>query len=178
MEGEGSPPYLAGGGSWAAHPPGAHLPAWGTGPGACHSLVFAAIPPSPAAWPSAGRPAGETWRGHGRAVRQRGGRGAAPTSVGHGLYLILHQPIAGGTLLAAGARRVGKEVGLAPVALVAHEAGAAEAGAVLVALRGDGAQWGAVAGCNGGRKVSRRGCQPRFWDRGAVPILVTSAAPG
>lgn len=47
-----------------------------------------------------------------------------------------------------------------------------------MALRRDGAQWGAVAGCNGGRKVSRRGCQPRFWDQGAVPIPVTSTALG
>lgn len=103
-------------------------------------------------------------------ARQQGGPGAVPTWAGHGLYLVLHQPVAGRALLAAGARRVGEEVGLAPVTLVAHEARAAEAGAVLVALRGDGAQRGAVAGCNGGRKVSRHGCQPRLWDLGAVPI--------
>ena len=111
-------------------------------------------------------------------MRQRGGWGAAPTSAGHRLYLVLHQPVAGRTLLAAGAWRVEEEVGLALVALVAHKARVAEAGAVLVALRGDGAQWGAVAGCNGGRKASCCGCQPQFWARGVVPVPVTSAAPG
>lgn len=55
-----SSPYLSGGVGWAAHLPGAHLPAWQTGRGGCHSLVSAAIPPSPAAWPSAGQPAGTT----------------------------------------------------------------------------------------------------------------------
>lgn len=106
------------------------------------------------------------------------GWGAVPASALHRLYLILHQPIAGRTLLAAGAQRVKEEVGLAPVTLVAHEARVAEAGAVLMALRGDGAQRGAVAGCSGGRKASRCGCQPCFRDKDAVPIPVTSAAPG
>lgn len=162
--GKGCPPYLAGGEGWAARLPGVHLPARGTGPGGHRSLFLAAIPPSPAAWPSAGQPVGETWGDMGGKLRQRWGRDAAPTLAGHRLYLILHQPIAGRTLLAAGARWVEEEVGLALVALVAHEAGAAEAGAVLVALQGDGAQRGAVTGCNGGRKASRCGCQPRFWD--------------
>lgn len=81
------------------------------------------------------------------------------TSAGHGAYPILHQPIAGGTWLAAGARWVREEVGLAAVALIAHEAGAAETGAVLVALRTGGAQRGAVA-CYNGDKVSHHSFQP------------------
>lgn len=167
-----SPLYLSGGVGWAAHLHGVHLPAWQTGLGGSHSLVSAAIPPSPAAWPSAGQPVGSTQG----TVRQC--RGAVPSSAVHGLYLVLHQPVAGRTLLAAGAQWVEEEVGLALVTLVAHEARVAEAGAVLVALRGDGAQRGAVAGCSGGRKASHWGCQPCFRDKDAVPIPVTSAAPG
>lgn len=110
--------------------------------------------------------------------RQHRGQVTVPTSAGHGLYPILHQPVAGGTLLAAGAWRVEEEVGLALVTLVAHEAGAAEAGAVLVALQGDGAQRGAVAGCNGDRKVSHHTCQPWFYIQGTVPIPSTSASSG
>lgn len=115
------------------------------------------------------------WAAHRGTVRQC--RGAVPSSAVHGLYLVLHQPVAGRTLLAAGAQWVEEEVGLALVTLVAHEARVAEAGAVLVALRGDGAQRGAVAGCSGGRKASHWGCQPCFRDKDAVPIPVTSAAP-
>lgn len=63
--GKGCPLYRAGGERWAARLPGVRLPARGTGPGGCHSLVFAAIPPSPAAWPSAGQPAGEMGRTQG-----------------------------------------------------------------------------------------------------------------
>lgn len=116
--------------------------------------------------------------GHSRRVTQHWGKGGAPTMAGHKRYLVLHQPIAGRTLLAAGAGWVGEEVGLAPVTLVAHEAGAAQARAVLVALRCDGAQRRAVAGCSSGRKASHLACQPWFRDHGTVPIPVTSAAPG
>lgn len=104
--------------------------------------------------------------------------GAVPASAVLRLYLVLHQPIAGRTLLAAGAQRVKEEVGLAPVTLVAHKARVAEAGAVLVTLQGDGAQRGAVAGCSGGRKASHCGCQPGFRDKDTVPSPITSAAPG
>lgn len=83
------------------------------------------------------------------------------TSAGHRAYPILHQPIAGGTRLAAGARWVRKEVGLAAVALIAHKTGAAEAGAVLIALRTGRAQRGAVACYNGDKKMSHHNCQPR-----------------
>lgn len=104
--------------------------------------------------------------GHGDTAR---GPGHLTASAGRRPYPVLHQPVAGGARQAAGARRVGEEVGLALLALVTHKAGAADAGAVLVALRRDGAQRGAVAGCNGDRKASHCGCQPQFWDRGGVP---------
>ena len=174
---EGVPLYLAGGEGWAARLHGAHLPARGAGLGGRRSLGSAAIPPSPAAWPSAGQPVGEKG-GHAGDSEAARGPGSCARLVRARLYLVLHQPVAGRTLLAAGARRVGEVVGLAPVTLVAHEARVTEAGAVLVALRGDGAQRGAVAGCSGGRKASRCGCQPQFWDRGTIPVPVTSAAPG
>lgn len=141
-------------------------PGWESQPGFCsHSSISCSLAFS---WSACGK--------HKGTVRQS--RGAVPSSAVHRLYLVLHQPIAGRTLLAAGAQWVKEEVGLALVTLVAHKARVAEAGAVLVALRGDGAQRGAVAGCSGGRKVSHCGCQPCFRDKDAVPIPVTSAAPG
>lgn len=51
-----------------------------------------------------------------------------------GPHLLLHQVVAGRALLAAGATLCREEVVLAAVALVAHEARTAQAGAVLQTL--------------------------------------------
>lgn len=98
-------------------------------------------------FPGAQHRAGAQW--------ERGMKGKVERAWMGWAHLLLHQRVTRRALLAVRAAGREEEVVLAAVTLVAHEAGPAHAGAVLMALGRGGAQRGAPAGWRG---QDRPGC--------------------